>query len=96
VERCTLRAYLTLPPFPFIENSRNGIAPSFPARVSRSTFYEIRQGAINRRGWPDLCADIAALKYTNVPLIGLSPPVRTIKAALGACRTQIIVDRCCF
>ncbi|KYQ60080.1 hypothetical protein ALC60_00904, partial [Trachymyrmex zeteki] len=37
--------------------------------------------AINRRAWSDLCIDIGTLKYTNVPLIGLSPPVRTIKAA---------------
>ena len=39
-------------------------------------------GAINRATRTDLYIDIGALKYTNVPLIGLSPPVRTIKAAL--------------
>lgn len=46
------------------------------------TFYDVRRAAINRATRTDLYIDIGALKYTNVPLIGLSPPVRTIKAAL--------------
>lgn len=41
-------------------------------------------GAINRATRTDLYIDIGALKYTNVPLIGLSPPVRTIEAALDS------------
>lgn len=46
------------------------------------TFYDTRRLPINRGTRTDLYIDIGALKYTNVPLIGLSPPVRTIKAAL--------------
>lgn len=46
------------------------------------TFYDARRLPINRGTRTDLYIDIGALKYTNVPLIGLSPPVRTIKAAL--------------
>ncbi|EFN64819.1 hypothetical protein EAG_03589 [Camponotus floridanus] len=56
----------------------------FPVCVSRGRHFTTFGGAINRRAWSDLCIDIGALKYTNVPLIGLSPPVRTIKAALHA------------
>lgn len=34
--------------------------------------------AINCYARTDLCADIVVLKYTNVPLIGLSPSVRVL------------------
>ncbi|KYN20578.1 hypothetical protein ALC57_07067 [Trachymyrmex cornetzi] len=56
-------------------------APNTPKRVFRGEHFTTFGRAINLRVWSDLCNDIDTLKYTNVPLIGLSPPVRTIKAA---------------
>jgi len=51
------------------------------AFVFRGGYFTTFSRAINLRVWSDLCIDIGTLKYTNVPLIGLSPPVRTIKVA---------------
>lgn len=70
--------------------------PSFPARILRGGHFTTFGRAINRRTWSDLCIDIGALKYTNVPLIGLSPPVRIYYKSGTSRGTQITVDRHSF
>lgn len=72
---------------PGLSLSFSPLQASLPLYLSRKLYLAAGRfttfgGAINRATRTDLYIDIGALKYTNVPLIGLSPPVRTIKAAL--------------
>lgn len=85
----------------WVHDSRNAEAPrTFLASPHHSvsgcrTFYDARRAAINRETRTDLYIDIGALKYTNVPLIGLSPPVRTYKSGTSLA-TQITADSSSF